>query len=72
MEQSWVRYRAVMSSELWFVIASVAVAIIAWVGHFFGWFTSKHGRGVPDGAASTMQGGQLTPPDAGGHGGHGS
>ncbi|WIE77043.1 hypothetical protein [Curtobacterium sp. MCSS17_007] len=59
-----------MSSELWFVVASVAVVALAGVGHYFGWFTSKHGRGLPDGSGPTIQGSQATPPDLGGPGGH--
>lgn len=59
-----------MPSELWFVIISVVVLVVFWVGQYFGWFTSKHGRGLPDGSAPTIQGSQVAPPDAGGHGGH--
>lgn len=59
-----------MPSELWFVIVSVVVLVVFWVGQYFGWFSSKHGRGLPDGAAPTIQGSQVTPPDAGGHSGH--
>lgn len=59
-----------MTSELWFVLAGAAVLVVSWVGNFFGWFTSKHGRGLPDGAGPTIQGSQVAPPDAGGPGGH--
>lgn len=58
-----------MTPEVWIAIAGAALLIVFWIGQFFGWFTSKHGRGLPDGSAPTIQGSQLTTPDVGGHGG---
>ncbi|UBQ03987.1 hypothetical protein [Curtobacterium sp. TXMA1] len=58
-----------MTAEVWIAIGGTALFVVYWIGQFFAWFSSKHGRGVTDGSAPTMQGSQTAPPDLGGHGG---